>query len=145
MSKDIVDRAAGALLAPCAEMLGVPYEFASAPYDPQGPEPVGGGLGDYEPGEWFDDTQMVVCIARVAASGMLIDSPEGLDEIARGFLGWMADDPADVGTRTRLLLAPMGLFTDEGGLAAHDVAGQGASLPLLGLPQRAAARHLGRR
>lgn len=105
----VLDRAAGTLLGTaCGDALGVPYEFGSAPYDPrQGPEPIGGGLGDYAPGEWSDDTQMAMCIARVAASGVSIDSPEGLDAIASGFLEWMAGDPADVGNQTRALLTPM--------------------------------------
>lgn len=50
---------------------------------------------------------MAVCIARVAASGVPIDSAEGLDAIASGFLAWMAGDPADVGNQTRALLTPM--------------------------------------
>lgn len=108
-SEQVLDRAAGALLgAACGDALGVPYEFGSAPFDPgRGPEPIGGGLGDYAPGEWSDDTQMAVCIARVAASGTVLDSPKGLDGIARGFLEWMDSDPADVGTQTRALLTPM--------------------------------------
>ncbi|PZP14736.1 MAG: hypothetical protein DI611_11110 [Brachybacterium faecium] len=123
----LCERAEGTLLgAACGDALGVPYEFGSAPFDPRrGPEPIGGGLGDYAPGEWSDDTQMAVCIARVAASGVPIDSAEGLDAIASGFLAWMAGDPADVGNQTRALLTPMvPTPTDEQGAGT---VGQGAA------------------
>lgn len=124
-SQQILDRAAGTLVgAACGDALGVPYEFGSSPFDARrGPESIGGGLGSYAPGEWSDDTQMAVCIARVAASGIPIDSPEGLDQIARGFLTWMDFDPADVGIQTRSLLTPM-LAGDRGdGIAERMAAG----------------------
>lgn len=108
------DRAAGALLGlACGDAAGVPYEFASAPYDPRrGPEMIGGGLGPYAPGEWSDDTQMAMCIARVAASDVPIDSPEGLDAIAQGFLDWLQGGASDVGTQTRQVLSA--LHRDDG-------------------------------
>jgi len=66
---EIVSRARGAMLASaCGDALGVPYEFA-APTD--SPEMIGGGLGPYEPGEWSDDTQMAICIAKVAGKARL--------------------------------------------------------------------------
>ncbi|ATG50136.1 hypothetical protein CFK38_00320 [Brachybacterium vulturis] len=109
------DRAAGVLLGlACGDAAGVPYEFASAPYDPhRGPEMIGGGLGPYAPGEWSDDTQMALCIARVAATDVPIDSAEGLDAIARGFLEWVREGATDVGTQTRQVLGA--LREDDGG------------------------------
>ncbi|MGY5766557.1 ADP-ribosylglycohydrolase family protein [Brachybacterium sp. DNPG3] len=114
------NRAAGSLLGlACGDAAGVPYEFATAPYDPvRGPEMIGGGLGPYAPGEWSDDTQMALCIARaaadaatgaaaaddVAAASAPLDSPEGLDAIARGFLGWLREGATDVGAQTRQVL-----------------------------------------
>lgn len=117
--QQVLDRAAGTLLgAACGDALGVPYEFGSAPFDQRrGPEPVGGGLGGYAPGEWSDDTQMAVCIARVAASDVAVDSPEGLDGIASGFLEWMDSNPADVGLQTRALLTPMLAEPRDAGVA----------------------------
>jgi ADP-ribosylglycohydrolase len=41
----------------------------------------GGGLGDYAPGEWSDDTQMAICIARVALRADL-RTEAGLDAVA---------------------------------------------------------------
>ena len=70
-----VDRAAGVLLGQaCGDALGVPYELAAPPVG----EAVmkGGGLGPYEPGEWSDDTQMTLCVARVAADGLDLSTPE---------------------------------------------------------------------
>lgn len=115
------DRAAGALLGlACGDAAGVPYEFASSPYDPQrGPEMIGGGLGPYAPGEWSDDTQMALCIARVAASDTPIDSEEGLDAIAQGFLDWMREGASDVGTQTRQVLGALQADDDGPGLGAR--------------------------
>ena len=101
------DRAAGVLLGQaCGDALGVPYEFGSARLGERA-EMVGGGLGSYAPGEWSDDTQMAVCIARVAATGADLTSSGALDDVAAGFEGWYADGPADVGSQTsRVLTGP---------------------------------------
>ncbi|MFD2795672.1 ADP-ribosylglycohydrolase family protein [Promicromonospora vindobonensis] len=45
----------------------MPYEVA--PRFTGDPQMKRGGLGPYAPGEYSDDTQMAVCIARVAATG----------------------------------------------------------------------------
>ncbi|EWT03191.1 ribosylglycohydrolase [Intrasporangium oryzae NRRL B-24470] len=98
-----VDRAAGVLLGEaCGDALGVPYEMASPPVG----EAVmkGGGLGPYDPGEWSDDTQMTLCVARVAATGLDLASPEALDEVAEAFSAWLAGGATDVGTQTRAVL-----------------------------------------
>jgi ADP-ribosyl-[dinitrogen reductase] hydrolase len=98
------DRAAGVLLGQaCGDALGVPYEFGSARLGARA-EMVGGGLGPYAPGEWSDDTQMAVCIARVASTGADLTSPDALDDVAAGFEGWYADGPADVGSQTSCVL-----------------------------------------
>ncbi|MFK5645232.1 ADP-ribosylglycohydrolase family protein [Ornithinimicrobium sp. LYQ121] len=100
------DRAAGVLLGQaCGDALGVPYEFASRRFDPvTGPQMVGGGLGSYAPGEWSDDTQMAACIARVSATGQDLTTPAALDAVAKGFLRWLADGPADIGSQTSAVL-----------------------------------------
>src|SRR5690348_8693181 len=98
-----VDRAAGVLLGEaCGDALGVPYEMAAPPIG----EAVmkGGGLGPYEPGEWSDDTQMTLCVARVAARGIDLTSPEGLDEVAEAFTAWLDGGATDVGIQTREVL-----------------------------------------
>ena len=69
------DRAGGVLLGQAiGDALGVPYEFAS-PIPFGTAEMIGGGLGPYAPGEWSDDTQMAVCIARATASSWTAGPP----------------------------------------------------------------------
>jgi hypothetical protein len=64
----------------------------------------GGGLGAYEPGEWSDDTQMAVLIARVSATGVDLRSADALDEIALAFEEWFGGGPSDVGIQTSAVL-----------------------------------------
>ncbi len=97
-------RALGVLLGQaCGDALGVPYEFGALPLGERAAM-VGGGLGGYAPGEWSDDTQMALCIARVAATGADLTSDEALDDVATLFEEWFADDPPDVGAQTRAVL-----------------------------------------
>lgn len=97
------DRAAGVLLTQaCGDALGVPYEFGTHPQAE--PQMLGGGLGDYAPGEWSDDTQMSVCIAEVAQTGISLHGETGLGQTARRFGNWLDCDPADVGIQTRAVL-----------------------------------------
>jgi ADP-ribosyl-[dinitrogen reductase] hydrolase len=92
------DRVAGVLLGTAAgDALGAGYEFATPPTGDI--DMIGGGLGDFAPGEWTDDTAMALCIAEVAAD-------EPLDTVAVGgrFLDWLRDRPPDVGISTRAVL-----------------------------------------
>lgn len=94
-----VDRAAGALLGlACGDALGAGYEFAEPPQGEA--EMIGGGLGDWDPGEWTDDTEMALCIAEVAATGTL-----DVMAVAERFLDWYRGGPADVGVQTSAVLA----------------------------------------
>ncbi|NDK89718.1 ADP-ribosylglycohydrolase family protein [Gordonia desulfuricans] len=102
-------RAVGALLLTAVgDALGVPYEFGRRLGATNIPEMIGGGLGDYAPGEWSDDTSMAVAIAEVAATGADLASAEGLDGVARGFLRWVSDFPGnrppDIGNQTYAVL-----------------------------------------
>lgn len=95
----MLDRAAGALLGLAAgDALGAGYEFTAPPAGDA--DFIGGGLGNWAPGEWTDDTQMAICIAEVAAKGSLDPS-----EVAQCFLDWFASDPSDVGIQTRDVLS----------------------------------------
>jgi ADP-ribosyl-[dinitrogen reductase] hydrolase len=109
---DRSDRVEGVLLGgACGDALGVPYEFGSAPLAPgEQPRLIGGGLGPYAPGEWSDDTQMAVVLARVAAEQGL-RRVAALDAVVRGWIAWLDDGASDVGTQTRQVLATV---------AAHD-------------------------
>src|SRR5690606_21198519 len=110
----LLARASGVLLAQAAgDALGVPYEFAQPPGPGRRDEVAvmrGGGLGPYEPGEWSDDTQMSVCVARVtAAHDVLSDVPDAfgatpLDVVGAGFEAWRTGGASDVGTQTAAVL-----------------------------------------
>jgi ADP-ribosylglycohydrolase len=53
----------GALVGlPAGDALGAGYEF-DAPPPANTARMIGGGLGNWAPGEWTDDTQMAYCIA----------------------------------------------------------------------------------
>ena len=99
-----LDRAIGALVGGAVgDALGVPYEYGSRPLEAQ-PRMHGGGLGGIAPGQYSDDTEMAVCIARVAADGADLRTAEALDAVAAGFLAWYADGPPDIGVQTRRVL-----------------------------------------
>lgn len=100
-----LDRSAGVLLGQaCGDALGVPYEFKQTLDPDDEPTMCGGGLGPYAPGEWSDDTQMAICIARVAATGADLTSREALDKIAEAFLDWRGDGASDIGVQTSNVL-----------------------------------------
>lgn len=97
-------RAAGVLLGQAiGDALGVPYEFAGRITAGEA-RMVGGGLGPYAPGEWSDDTQMAVCIARVTATGADLATDAALDAVAQGFLDWQAQGASDIGAQTSTVL-----------------------------------------
>lgn len=97
------DRAAGALLGlACGDALGVPYEFAQPPGPGELAVMSGGGLGNFAPGEWSDDTSMAVAIAQARDH---FGSDRYLDAVAEGFLRWYDDDPPDIGIQTSMVLS----------------------------------------
>ncbi len=118
------DRAAGVLLAQaCGDALGVPYEFGSRALDGR-PEMLGGGLGAYAPGEFSDDTQMAVCIARVAATGADLTGDEAVDDVAAAFLDWRVRGASDIGNQTARVLGAAGRATGPVGRRMLEVARQ---------------------
>lgn len=106
------DRVAGTLIGlATGDALGAGYEFGSPPRGEA--RMIGGGLGGWEPGEWTDDTQMAICIARAAARGSLDAASVGEE-----FLAWYRSGPADVGIQTRAVLAGAASAADLPGRAA---------------------------
>jgi ADP-ribosyl-[dinitrogen reductase] hydrolase len=94
-----LDRCAGVLLGLAAgDALGAGYEFGTPPRGDAAM--IGGGLGQWDPGEWTDDTQMAISIAEEAATGTL--DPIA---VAGRFLDWYRSGPADVGLQTSGVLS----------------------------------------
>jgi ADP-ribosyl-[dinitrogen reductase] hydrolase len=92
------DRTAGALIGMAAgDALGAGYEFAGAPTGDVAM--IGGGLGNFAPGEWTDDTSMALCIAEVIATGTV-----DLGAIGDRFIAWQRSGPADIGISTSAVL-----------------------------------------
>ncbi|UAL31891.1 ADP-ribosylglycohydrolase family protein [Nocardioides rotundus] len=104
-----LDRACGAVLGTAVgDALGAPYEFGLARVGPEGPQMIGGGLGDFAPGEWTDDTSMAWAILDVAASGADLRTEEALTRTARNFRQWYESHPPDIGNQTRAVLNAVG-------------------------------------
>jgi ADP-ribosyl-[dinitrogen reductase] hydrolase len=86
------------------DALGAPLEFksreeASAAVE-AGLEMNGGG--NWDPGEWTDDTAMALCIAEcIGERGFPLD----LDDLVRRYAAWAASGPKDIGITTRSALA----------------------------------------
>lgn len=122
----LLERASGVLVAQaCGDALGVPYEFAQPPGPDEEPEMRGGGLGPYAPGEWSDDTQMAVCVARVAALGGGLATEAELDAVAAGFEAWRTGGASDIGVQTLAVLRAAG---QREGRPAHRVRTAAAEL-----------------
>jgi len=104
-----LDRACGTVLGSAVgDALGAPYEFGLAKVGPEGPRMIGGGLGNFAPGEWTDDTTMAWCILDVAATGADLRTDEALTAIARNFRAWYDTRPPDIGSQTRTILGAVG-------------------------------------
>ena len=64
----------------------------------------GGGLGNYAPAEFSDDTQMGAVIAKLSANSADRTRAHALDAIADGFLRWARQDATDIGVQTSSVL-----------------------------------------
>lgn len=104
-----LDRACGVVLGTAVgDALGAPYEFEVATVGSDGPQMIGGGLGDFAPGEWTDDTTMAWCVLDMAASGADLRTEAALTGIARRFRAWYDSGPPDIGNQTRSVLGVAG-------------------------------------
>lgn len=92
------DRNEGAILATAAgDALGAPFEFGP----PLGPEvkiSMSGG-GVWGPGEWTDDSAMMIAVAETAAAGLDLRSEEAQDRIVNRWLEW-SRNTKDIGIQT---------------------------------------------
>lgn len=97
------ERARGAVVAAATgDALGAPYEFQAPIPDSDDVEMVGGGVLDWQPGEWTDDTSMAIVVLEAAAAApgrhdLRVDSAQ--DQIAREWYSWSLGTP-DIGTLT---------------------------------------------
>jgi ADP-ribosylglycohydrolase len=92
------DRIVGTLIgSACGDALGAGYKFTHPGRDDR-IFMKGGGLG-WEPGQWTDDTEMMICVAEEAALG----DPDPT-RIGDRFLHWLRSGPNDVGVMTAAVL-----------------------------------------
>jgi ADP-ribosylglycohydrolase len=102
------------------DALGAGYEYGSAPLPVNSPcEMIGGGLGNFSPYEWTDDTSMGIPILQTAAlHGENLNSDLALDDIAAGFLRWYSTNPPDIGGHTRSILSRANDLVEMGDIQA---------------------------
>jgi len=95
----IVDRYLGSVIgAAVGDALGAGYEFTN-PTDDDQIEMRGGGIFDWEPGEWTDDTQMTLGILK-----SLAEDGSSPFSVAANFIEWYNSNPPDIGNQTRNVL-----------------------------------------
>lgn len=112
------ERAIGAVVAAAAgDALGAPYEFQSPIPESEDVEMVGGGVLDWQPGEWTDDTAMAIVVleAALAVPGshdLRVESAQ--DQIAREWYSWSLGTP-DIGHLTSTVIRRAADFARSGG------------------------------
>lgn len=96
-------RAVGAVVAAAAgDALGAPYEFQPPMPESEEIDMIGGGVLDWQAGEWTDETSMAIVVleASLATSGghdLRIETAQ--DHITREWYSWSLGSP-DIGTLT---------------------------------------------
>ena len=104
MDKAIVDRALGSLAGmACGDALGAGYEFQPPFGKETAVSMIGGGLGDFEIGEWTDDTSMAIVIAQVLSDQRSELNDQAMNQMVRAWAQWAKNAP-DVGNQTRSVL-----------------------------------------
>lgn len=131
------DHLTGALLGTATgDALGAGYEFTT----PGADEPIvmhDGGPFGFHTGEWTDDTAMALAVAQAGAEHRL-DTPAGMDAVARRFVDWFDSDRKDIGGQTFRVLAHRD--RDAATMTAHaeatgpDNAGNGSLMRTAAVP-----------
>ncbi|QRY61002.1 ADP-ribosylglycohydrolase family protein [Gordonia sp. PDNC005] len=120
LTHDVQDRARGALIGGAVgDALGVPYEFSQRLASTGIPVMRGGGLGDFAPGEWSDDTSMAMGVAMAGARHRTFGTQSALDDVAAGFLDWFESHPPDIGNQTRAVLGAVQRGASDTGLSTR--------------------------
>lgn len=101
---DIEDRKRGVMAGlAVGDALGAGYEFGPALPKNTNIYMKGGGVFQWEPGEWTDDTSMAIPIAEAVAEGKNLESLATLERIYQDWRQWARSAP-DVGNQTRTIL-----------------------------------------
>ncbi len=96
------------------DALGAGYEFGPSFGSDVPVAMIGGGLGDFAPGEWTDDTSMAVVIAQaLVLSGGKV-TPAACDRMVQEWEHWAQTAP-DVGNQTRAVLNLGRQLADQAG------------------------------
>lgn len=105
MNDQLTDRIKGVLVgAATGDALGAPVEFTHPEPGTLVLEMTGGGVFNWAPGEWTDDTSMTLAVAQAAAHHRDISTGAGLNKVAAGFKQWYDSQPPDVGSQTASVL-----------------------------------------
>jgi ADP-ribosyl-[dinitrogen reductase] hydrolase len=123
MDAELGDRFRGCLLGlAVGDALGGPLELMSAEeirakYGGQVREMVGGGWLHLAPGEYTDDTQLMLCVGESIAARGTFDA----EDVIRRFMAWYDGNPKDVGGITDSALSRMkrGVSWRDATYAAH--------------------------
>jgi ADP-ribosyl-[dinitrogen reductase] hydrolase len=103
LNPDQLDRASGVLLAQAAgDALGAGYETGPALPDSV-PVVMRAGYHGFEPGEWTDDTDMAIVVARALIDHGPLATAAALDAMVQGWCGWVLT-ARDVGVHTKMVL-----------------------------------------
>lgn len=88
------------------DALGAPWEFGPSLDDSVMLEMCGGGVFGWGVGQFTDDTEMAIPIARVIARGEDLCDPETLDNLVLTWCEWLLN-AKDVGVQTRAILSSL--------------------------------------
>lgn len=86
------------------DALGAGYEFLPPiAQEDHVADMIGGGIFNWEPGEWTDDTSMAFPLAAAVADGRSLMNPDTIDWVYQSWRAW-AKTAKDVGNQTRRIL-----------------------------------------
>jgi ADP-ribosyl-[dinitrogen reductase] hydrolase len=113
---DQLHRASGVLLAQAAgDALGAGYE--TGPVMPaEAPLLMRTGYHGFEPGEWTDDTDMAIVVARALVDHGPVPTAAAYDAMVQGWCGWVLT-ARDVGIHTRMVLRDVRSVSRDAGRA----------------------------
>ena len=122
----LLDKYQGCLIGlAVGDALGGPLEFMSREQilikHGEVREMIGGGWLHLRPGEFTDDTEMMLCLAESLVDKKVFDR----EDVSRRYLEWFRTQPRDIGNITRAALSALdqGVSIDEASRNAHELSG----------------------